>query len=354
MTARRQGLFWLAGLVAVVVILILFRSILLPFIAGLLVAYFLDPVVDRVEAWGLGRTVATSLITALFFVIGAALLVALFPLLRDQLVVFLEGLPELARRLEESIGPALGSVFRDVTGTELDSVQLTAKGFAGTAVAWFGKLLGGIWSGGLALFNLVSLVFITPVIAFYLLRDWDHLVARIDDWLPRRHAETVREQLRSIDSALAGFLRGQATVCLILGAFYALGLTLVGLDFGIVIGLIGGVLAFIPYVGTILTLAISMGFAFMQFWPDPLPIILVLVVFLIGQLAEGMFLTPKLVGGRVGLHPVWVIFALLAGGALLGFLGVLIAVPVAAIVGVLARFALGRYLEGPFYHGGTR
>ena len=354
MTARRQAVFWLAGLAAVVVVLVLFRSILLPFIAGLLVAYFLDPVVDRVEAAGLGRTFATSLITALFFAFTAALLVALFPLLRDQLVGFLESLPELARRLEESIGPALGSVFRDVTGAELDSVQLTAKGFAGTAVAWFAKVLGGIWSGGLALFNLISLVFITPVIAFYLLRDWDHLVGHVDGWLPRRHAETVREQLGLIDSALAGFLRGQATVCLVLGAFYAVGLTLVGLDFGIVIGLLGGLLAFIPYVGTILTLATAAGFAFMQFWPDPLPIVLVLVVFVLGQLAEGMFLTPKLVGGRVGLHPVWVIFALLAGGALLGFLGVLIAVPVAAIVGVLARFALGRYLEGPFYRGGSQ
>ena len=354
MTARRQALFWLAGLVAAVAVVVLFRSVLLPFIAGLLVAYFLDPVVDRVEAWGLGRTLATSLITALFFALTAALIVAIFPLLRDQFTGLIEGLPELARRLEDTIGPALGSVFREVTGNELDSVQLTAKGFAGTAVAWFGKVLGGIWSGGLALFNLISVVFITPVIAFYLLRDWDHLVARVDGWLPRRHAETVREQLRLIDSALAGFLRGQATVCLALGAFYAIGLTIVGLDFGIVIGLIGGVLAFIPYVGTLLTLAISAGFAFMQFWPDPLPIVFVLVVFVIGQLAEGMFLTPKLVGGRVGLHPVWVIFALLAGGALLGFLGILIAVPVAAIVGVVARFALARYLDGPFYHGGAR
>jgi predicted PurR-regulated permease PerM len=354
MMARRQVFFWLAGLIAAVIAVVLFRSILLPFIAGLLVAYFLDPVVDRVEAWGLGRTFATSLITALFFALSAAVLVALFPLLRDQFTGLIERLPELVRRLEETIGPALGAVFHDVTGAELDSVQVTAKGFAGTAVAWFGKVVGGIWSGGLALFNLVSLVFITPVIAFYLLRDWDHLVARVDGWLPRHHAATVREQLGLMDSALAGFLRGQATVCLVLGVFYATGLTLVGLDFGIVIGLIGGVLAFIPYVGTILTLAISAGFAFMQFWPDPLPIVLVAVIFLIGQLAEGMFLTPKLVGGRVGLHPVWVIFALLAGGALLGFLGVLIAVPVAAIVGVLARFALGRYLDGPFYHGGSR
>jgi predicted PurR-regulated permease PerM len=200
------------------------------------------------------------------------------------------------------------------------------------------------------LINLVSLLVITPVVAFYLLRDWDRIVIQIDSWLPRRYAETIREQVRAVDATLAGFLRGQGTVCLILAIYYGLGLSLAGLDFGLVIGLVAGLLSFVPYVGAIVGLLLSVGLALVQFdaW---LPIAIVAAVFILGQVVEGNFLTPKLVGESVGLHPVWIIFALLAGGTLFGFVGLLLAIPAAAVIGVGVRFALDRYLVSAYYKG---
>src|SRR5690606_34210818 len=199
--------------------------------------------------------------------------------------------------------------------------------------------------------NLLALLFITPIVAFFLLRDWDDIVGRLDKWLPRPWAGVIREQAALIDETLAGFVRGQALVCLFLGTFYAVVLTVVGLDFGITIGLITGILSFIPYVGTTFGFVTSIAVAFAQF-SEWLPILLVAGLFIAGQAIEGNFLTPKLVGDRVGLHPVWVIFALLAAGSLFGFVGVLLAIPVAAVIGVLARFVLGRYLTSRYYRGG--
>ncbi|MGH7186923.1 MAG: AI-2E family transporter, partial [Pseudomonadota bacterium] len=215
---------------------------------------------------------------------------------------------------------------------------------------WTLQALGGLLSGGLALVNILSLLFITPVVTFYLLRDWDRIVKQIDALLPREHAETIREQARLVNETLSGFVRGQATVCFLLGGFYAVALSLAGLDFGLVIGLIAGALSFIPFVGTIFGFVASVGLAFAQFdqWHR---IAIVVAIFLVGQFVEGNFLTPKLVGDRVRLHPVWIIFALLAGAALFGFVGLLLAVPVAAVIGVLIRFAVSRYTASPLYGG---
>ena len=352
MSLRRQVIFWLTALVVFIAILFFLRGILLPFVAGMLVGYFLDPLVDRVERTGASRALATSLVTVLFFALAIGLIVVLFPTLQRQLIGLVAQLPEVARWIEQSVDTALvRELLGRLVGEEGGGVRAAARGLAGNAIAWLGGVVSGIWSGGLALFNLFSLAFITPVIAFYLLRDYDRMVARVDGWLPRDHATTIREQLRLIDDAIAGFVRGQATVCLILGAFYAIALSLAGLNFGFAIGLIGGALAFIPYVGMILTLALSVGVAVVQFWPEPLPIVIVIAIFLAGQLIEGTFLTPKLVGDRIGLHPVWVIFALFAGAALAGFLGVLIAVPVAAVAGVLVRFVIARYLKSRYFIG---
>ena len=205
-------------------------------------------------------------------------------------------------------------------------------------------------SGVDAALSLASLLVITPVVTFYLLRDWDHLVARVDSWLPRHYAGTVRVEVRKVDEILAGFVRGQSSVCVILALFYAIGLTLAGLNFGLVIGLVAGLLSFIPFVGSAVGFVASVGMALVQF-DDWLRIGIVAAIFVIGQAVEGNFLTPKLVGDRVGLHPVWVIFALLAGGFLFGFVGVLLAVPVAAVVGVLTRFLMAQYLDSTFHRG---
>ena len=187
------------------------------------------------------------------------------------------------------------------------------------------------------------------MVAFYLLVDWHRMISEVDRWLPRRHAATIRQLAAEINTAVAGFMRGQVLVCLILGTFYAVGLTAVGLKFGLVIGLGAGLLSFIPYVGTISGFVTAMGVALFQFWPDWTWILATLAVFLLGQLLEGNVLQPKLIGRLVGLHPVWLMFALLAFGTLFGFVGLLLAVPLAASLGVLARFALARYMASPLY-----
>jgi predicted PurR-regulated permease PerM len=192
---------------------------------------------------------------------------------------------------------------------------------------------------------------VTPVVAFYLIYDWKRMIGALDTWIPRPHYDTVRALARDVDDAIAGFVRGQSGVCLILGSFYAMALTLVGLNFGFLIGLVSGLISFIPYVGSLTGLVIGATVAIAQFWPDYASILIVIAIFLLGQFLEGYVLAPKLVGESVGLHPVWLMFALFAFGYLFGFVGLLVAVPLAAAVGVLSRFALRQYLSSPLYTG---
>ena len=348
MTRRQQLWFWLTAFAVVVAGLYLWRDILLPFIAGMAVAYFLDPAADRLEKWGCSRAVATGIITGAFVVVVVAVLLLILPVLHSQIIQFAERVPTYAEMLRESIVPLLDTLRARVSPEVVERLRDVASDSVGGAIGWISRVLGSIWGGGMALFHLLSLIVITPVVAFYLLRDWDRMIAKIDSWLPEAHAQVIREQAALVDRTLAGFARGQALVCLILGAYYGIALTLIGLDFGLIIGLGAGLISFIPFVGSIIGFAVSLGLAFLQF-SEWLPVALVAAVFIVGQIAEGYFLTPKLVGDRVGLHPVWIIFALLAGGVLLGFVGVLLAIPVAAVVGVLARFGLDRYLASRLY-----
>jgi predicted PurR-regulated permease PerM len=218
-------------------------------------------------------------------------------------------------------------------------------------VGWLTTFLHSLWSGGRALVSVFSLVVVTPVVAFYLIYDWHRMIRTVDGWIPLHQRDTVRGLAREVDAAISGFLHGQTAVCLILGSFYAVALTLTGLNFGLLIGLISGLITFIPYVGSMTGLILSLAVAVAQFWPNYGSILMVLGVFLVGQFVEGNVLSPKLVGESVGLHPVWLIFALLAFGYLFGFVGLLVAVPLAATIGVLSRFALRRYLQSSFYTG---
>ena len=336
----------IAAVASLAAALSLLSEILLPFVAGMAVAYFLDPLADRLEKWRCSRTLATSLITAAFFVISVAIVVLLFPLLQAQVTKFLIRVPEYASRLREFAMPFLERLETDLTAAQMEKLGEAASTYGAQAIGWIAELLMGLWSGGVALLQLFSLIVITPLVTFYLLRDWDRIVARIDALLPREAAPTIRARFREIDEMLAGFVRGQASVCLILGILYAVGLTAVGLDFGLLVGLGTGLISFVPYFGMLVGLAVGLGMAFAQFH-DLLSIGLVAAVFAAGQIVEGQFLTPKLVGERVRLHPAWVIFALLAGGALFGFTGILLAIPAAAVIGVLVRFAIERYTQRP-------
>jgi predicted PurR-regulated permease PerM len=350
MTTQRQYRFWLAGLLLALIALYLLRAVLLPFVAGLALAYFLDPLCDRLEKWGCGRALATTIVLIGFGVLVIAVLLLLIPLIQSQIIGLVASLPALVAGLVARVEPLLQLADEHLSPQEMADLKAALGSQAGSVVQWVGGALGAMLSSGLALVNILSLIFITPVVTFYLLRDWDHLVARIDGCLPRQHADVIRAQARLIDQTLAGYARGQATVCLVLGVFYAAGLSVVGLDYGLVVGVLAGLLSFVPYVGTITGFVTSTGLAFAQF-PDWLSIGLVFVIFLIGQALEGYVLTPRLVGDRIGLHPVWVIFALLAGGALFGFVGVLLGLPAAAVAGVLTRFGFGRYMGSTYYRG---
>ncbi|TWB46147.1 AI-2E family transporter [Nitrospirillum pindoramense] len=348
--AGRQTRFWLIGLVLGIALIWLLRGMLLPFVAGMAIAYLLDPVADRLEGFGLPRLAATCVVLLVFVVAVVLAILLLVPLIQQQVSQLIESLPAIITWARDETMQRVRSLMAALPPDDIERLRGAASEYVGTLVGWGADFIKNLFTGGAALFGLVSLLFITPVVAFYLLRDWDRMVATLDGWLPREHAEVIREQLRAVDRTLAGFVRGQATVCVALGAFYALTMTAVGLNFGLVIGLIAGILSFIPYVGTVVGFGASVGVALFQFhdvWREGL----VVALYILGHLLEGYVLTPKLVGDKVGLHPVWVMFALLAGGSLFGFTGVLLAVPVAAIIGVLVRFALRQYLSSSYYTG---
>ena len=350
MTLGTQAKVWAIALVVFVALLVLLKSILLPFVAGMAIAYLLDPVCDRLETMGTSRTLATTIVTAIFAVIVILLLLLIVPLAIKQAVDFLSSLPDFIARTHDRLLPYLTDLQQRFDLPDAAELNEIARQRLGTALTWLVGLLEGMVGQGLALANLLSLIFITPVVAFYLLRDWDRLVARVDDLLPRDHAAVIRQQAALANQSLAGFARGQSMVCLTLALYYSISLMIVGLPFGMVVGLVAGLLTFIPYVGSLTGFVVSMAIAIGQF-DQTWPIVMVALIFAVGQVLEGNFLTPKLVGDRVGLHPVWIIFALLSGGALFGFVGLLLAVPVAALIGVLVRFSIAQYRASRLYLG---
>jgi predicted PurR-regulated permease PerM len=345
---RVQVTWW--GIAAAVFLALLWGlgDVILPFVVGGAIAYFLDPIADRLERLGLGRAAATTVISlaaVLVFVLAALIvlpllyrqlgqLVAAAPAIFGQLQVFLsERFPELMTN---------ESVLRD-----------TLAGLGEAIRARGGQLAQGLVEYLLSVVSAVVFIVVVPVVAFYLLLDWDRMVGKIDALVPRDHAPTVRRLAREIDAVLAGFVRGQVSVCLILGTFYSVALMVVGLNFGLIVGAIAGLITFIPYVGSLVGGTLAIGLALFQFWGDWGMIGIVAGIFAAGQMIEGNFLTPKLVGGSVGLHPVWLLFALSAFGTLFGFVGMLVAVPVAAALGVLARFGVEQYLAGRLFTGLT-
>lgn len=351
MPIQRQALVWIGGFLVFIALVWLLSGVLLPFVAGLAAAYLLDPAADKLEEWGLSRLAATSVITALFVLFFFASLIVLMPVAYDQALALLEAVPRLAERAKVLLmSLSEGRLAQLLAGDGTDIQAAISRGASGVLNMLVGAL-AGLWQQGVAIISLVSLLFVTPIVAFYMLLDWDKMVERVDDLLPRQHADTIRAIAREIDEVLAGFLRGQGAVCLLLGSFYAIGLTILGLEFGFIVGAIAGIISFIPYVGTIVGFVLAMIIAVVQFWPDYGWIVAVAGVFGVGQFIEGNFLTPKLVGDRVRLHPLWVMFALFAFGYLFGFVGMLLAVPVAAAMGVLVRFATARYLASTLYKG---
>lgn len=361
MMLHRNVLIWTAVLIVVAYVLYQLSGVLLPFVAGLTLGYLLDPATERLERFGLNRLGATLVMLFVVVVAIGLITLAVVPILAHQFMALIDNIPFLADRLQSLI--AQGSRYLQNSGGDVlkrfgltDTVTSTdIQNSFGTVVAqgstYLLGLLRSLWSGGQALIGIFSLLVVTPVVAFYILLDWKRMIAAVDGWVPLQHRDDVRSIARDIDVALAGFVRGQFLVCVFLGLWYGVGLTLVGLNFGFLIGLSGGFLSFIPYVGSLTVLFFAMVVALVQAWPDWTLMALTFGVVASGQFLEGNILSPNLVGASVGLHPVWIMFALLAFGTLFGFTGLMVAVPVAAACGVVARFMLRKYLVSPLYTG---
>lgn len=354
MNFRQQVLFWLAISAFVFLVMWLLGDILLPFVAGVVLAYLLNPLTNRLQRYRIPRWIAALIVITLVVLLFVLLIFLIVPVIGAQLAAFIEDLPGYVRKLQALISdPSRPWLSRFVgerfAGADKSAGALVAQGAAlGTA------FLGKVWSGGAAVISIFSLLVITPVVAFYFIVDWQRIIATLDRLVPRSQHDTVAKLARQIDNAIAGFIRGQTLVCVLLGLFYALALSLVGLNFGLLIGLLSGLIGFIPYVGSVTGFVLATGIALVQFWPEWIWIVVVVGIFLIGQFIEGNILVPKLVGDSVGLHPLWLMFSLLAFGYLFGFLGLLLAVPLAAAVGVLVRFGVDRYLQSPLYKGKAR
>lgn len=343
---KDQLRYW--GIAAAVFFLLLWflGNQLLPFVLGAAVAYFLDPVADRLEKLGASRALATAIITVSGVLVFTLLALLVVPTLIKQFIQFFDTIPQIAGELGTFLTGQFPSLL-DETSTlrqSLDSVGQTIQSRGA-------ELLNTVVASAAGIINVIVLIVIVPVVSVYLLLDWDRMIARIDQLLPRDHAPVIRHLATEIDNTLAGFVRGMGSVCLVLGTYYAIALILVGLNFGLVVGFIAGLITFIPYLGALIGGALAIGLALFQFWGDWVSIGLVAGIFMVGQVIEGNILTPKLVGSSVGLHPVWLILALTVFGSLFGFVGMLVAVPLAAALGVLVRFAIGQYTDSRLYRG---
>ncbi len=343
---RDQFKYWGIAAAVFFVVLYVLGEQLLPFFLGAAIAYFLDPIADWLEDHGFSRAIATGIITVtgvLIFVVAALLVI---PTLVQQSVQLFKIAPELAG----NVSTFFTSTFPSLAD-EQSTLSQSLTSIGQTISERGGQLLNTALSSAAGLLNIMVLFVIVPVVAVYLLLDWDRMIARVDDLLPRDHAPVIRRLAAEIDETLASFIRGMGTVCIVLGTYYAIALMIVGLQFGLVVGFVAGLLTFIPYVGALVGGALAIGLALFQFWGEWHWVAAVAGIFVLGQVAEGNVLTPKMVGESVGLHPVWLILALSVFGALFGFVGMLVAVPMAAALGVVVRFGIDQYSSSRLYRG---
>jgi predicted PurR-regulated permease PerM len=327
----------------------LFASVLAPFVAAAGIAYVLDPPTTKLTRLGLGRGLAALLMIVTLLAGVLIFVLLLYPLILQQIGLLLGRIPQYVQLLQVWASTVITDLQQNF-GSDVvnDKLRDLVSGQAGNMLTFLASALTSVTGAGFAIFNVLTLAIVTPVVGFYLLRDWPRLIGMVDSWLPHRYADVIRAQAREVDRILSAWVRGQALCCIILALYYAMALTLVGLDLGLIVGMAAGLLSFIPYVGSITGGVTSLGLAMAQF-PHWRGVIAVGCVLVVGQTLEGYVIYPRFLGDRVELPAVWVIFALFAGAAAFGFLGVMLAVPVAATIGVLCRFWLRRYLASPLY-----
>lgn len=328
------------------------QPILLPFVLGMFVAYLMDPLTTRIQRMGLSRTAATSVVTFGFFAMLVALVVWLVPIIYEQIANLAVRAPAMLQDLAgnaRSWASPLLQKLNAISGRGQEAIPTDAAVLAQRGLTSLSLLVTGIFSSGAALINVVALLILTPVVCFYLIRDWPAVLKRVDSMLPLAYAQDIREQTRLINRTLSSYLRGQLTVMLLLSIYYVLCLSLAGLHFSLVLGIIAGCIVIIPYIGSLISVGLGLMVAYEQYYGTSNVFWFIVAVYGAGQVLESQILTPKIIGDRVGLHPLWMLFGMLAGAVLLGFVGLLLAVPLTAVIGVLAKFAVGRYLQSGLY-----
>ncbi len=347
MSPARPQVFWIVTAALIALIVMLLRQVLLPFVAGFALAYLLDPLANRLERFGMNRAVATLFILGLFIVAVTTLLMVAIPIIGTEIATLIEMLPAYFERLQALVVDPKHPWLSKIVGVGLSEAQRSSSELTSMGAGWLPDLLSSLWSDGRAMLSIFSLLVVTPIVTAYLVYDWNRMIAACSDAVPFAQRNTVRVLAREIDEKITGYLRGQAIICLILAAYYAIALRSFGLNHALLIGLVTGLIGFVPYLGSLTGLLLSVSVAIVQFGPTWTPVLVVVGIFFIGQSLADYVLVPYLVGSKVHLNPVWLIFALFAFGYLFGLVGLLIAIPVSAAIGVLVRFALRRSVEFP-------
>jgi len=345
-----RSLFWLLFIALGLLGVFLLRDVLLPFLIAALIAYLGDPLADRLERMGLSRTGSAAIVFLMFALLFFIAVLLLVPMIAAQIDLFMRVLPSYVGWFQQTVLPWVDTHLAGGKGLELEqSLQQALSQNWQKAGDLFTTLLANVTRSGLAIIGWFGSLVLIPVVAFYLLRDWDIFIAHIEDLLPRSQAANASRIAKECDEVLSAFLRGQLLIMLALGMIYSIGLWLLGLDLGLLIGMSAGLASVVPYLGAAVGIIAALIAAAVQFH-EWLPLLWVGVIFGFGQLVESLFLTPVLVGDKIGLHPVAVIFAVLAGGQLFGFIGILLALPVAAVMMVMLRHAHRSYRQSVFYH----
>jgi len=348
---QRQIIFWLLALILTLLFFWYLQTVLLPFIAGFVLAYFLDPLADKIESYGVPRVAATTIIIfGVVLIIGAGILFVV-PVLGKQVGRLVTDFPTLSSQVVDFYDRYAPDWLKSMLPENDNDLRATLSGYSDKLLGWVATISSTLLAGGKSLINLFSLLIITPVVAFYMLNDWDRIVAIVDGYLPRDEQGSLRSIARDVDKALSAYIRGQGAVCLIIAIFYAICFMLVGLKSGLAIGLMTGLLAFIPFFGALFGGATALGVGLLQYGLADQHILGIVGVLMLGQFLEGYVLSPKLVGHSIGLHPVWMMLAILSFASIFGMLGLLLAVPLAATTGVFVRHGLGRYLTSDIYLG---
>jgi predicted PurR-regulated permease PerM len=336
--------FWIVSVALAAVAVVLLHQILLPFVAGMALAYLLEPLVNRLERLGMNRAAATLFILGLLTLAIITLLLYGIPIIGAEIAALIENFPGYVKRVQALLEDPRHPWVSKIIGGGLSGVEQSGGELTSMGVGWLTGILHSLWSDGRAVISILSLLVVTPIVTAYLVYDWNRMISALDASIPSAQRHTVRALAREIDHKIAGYLRGQGILCLVLSAYYVISLRSIGLNHALLIGLATGLISFVPYLGSLTGLVLSVTLAIAQFGPTWTPILLIVGVFFVGQSLADYALAPYFVGRKIHLNPVWVIFALFAFGYLFGLVGLLIAVPLAASIGVVVRFALKQAL----------